>query len=179
MSIDDRIKGYAAGVYEIAKAEGELDKVKSELQQIARTFETSNELRDALSDPRLPADRKQSIIDDLLGSRASEATVGIVSFVTQMGNAGSLPAIVDGMVSLSAAAGSKDVAEIRTAIALDDDVVARLVAALERKTGKTLEANVIVDPDVLGGIIARVGDTVIDGSVQKKLIGMRQAMAGR
>jgi len=179
MSIDDRIKGYAAGIYEIAKAEGEFDKVKGELQQIARTFETSNELRDTLSDPRLGADRKQSIVDDLLGTRASEATVGIVSFITQMGNAGSLPAIVDAMVSMSAAAGSREVAEIRTAIALEDDVVARLVAALERKTGKSLEANVIVDPTVLGGIVARVGDTVIDGSVSTKLSGMRQAMAGR
>ena len=179
MSSDDRIKGYAAGIFEIAKAEGELDKVKSELLTVARTFETSNELRDALSDPRLPADRKQSIVDDLLGARASQLTVGIVGFIVGTGKATSLPAIVDALADTSAAASNREVAEIRTAVDLDDATVARITAALEKATGKQLESNVIVDPSVVGGILARVGDTVIDGSIQKRLAGLRQAMKAR
>ncbi len=173
---DDRIKGFAAGLFEIARAEGKLDAVKTELLAVARTFESSQELRDALSDQRLPADRKQAIIDDLLGTRASSLTVSMVGFITSAGHASALPAVVDALAQVAAEASNKDVAEIRTAIELDDATVARIVAGLEKATGKDLEAKVIVDPQVLGGIVARVGDTVIDGSVQHRLQGLRQAM---
>lgn len=178
-SDDDRIKGYAAGIFEIAKAEGEVDKVRSELLVIARAFETSAELRDALSDARLPVDRKQAIVDDLLGSRASQLTVGLVSFIVASGKATALPAIVDALAAATAAASNREVAEIRTAIELDEDTIAKLTTALERTTGKQLEPKVVVDPSVIGGIVARVGDTVIDGSVQRRLSSLRQALKAR
>lgn len=174
--MDERVKGYAAGIFEIARAEGQLDHVQRELLQIARTFRTSDELRDTLSDPRLPADRKQAVIDELLGSRASDLTVSIVGFVVGLGRASALPAIVDELAETAAAAVNREVAEIRTAIDLEDATVERLVAALARKTGKQLEPKVIVDPSVKGGIVARVGDTVIDGSVQKRLMGLRETL---
>lgn len=173
---DARVDGFAAGLYEIAKAEGKLETVKNELLSIARTLESSQELRDALSNPALPTDRKQGIIDDLLGSRASALTVGMVGFITSSGMASSLPRIADALAEVAASASKRDVAEIRTAIDLDAETVAKIVAGLEKATGKSLEAKVVVDPDVMGGIIARVGDTVIDGSVQHRLAGLRQAL---
>lgn len=176
---DARVDGFAAGLFEIAKADGKLEAVKTELLSIARTFESSQELRDALSNPALPADRKQGIIDDLLGSRASALTVGMVGFITASGLATSLPRIADAMAEVAASATQRDVAEIRTAIDLDAETVAKIVAGLEKATGKSLEAKVVVDPDVMGGIIARVGDTVIDGSVQHRLAGLRQALKTR
>lgn len=176
---DPRVDGFAAGLYEIAKAEGKLETVKAELLAIARTLESSQELRDALSDPALPADRKQGIIDDLLGSRASSLTVGMVGFIAASGHVTSLPRIADSLAEVAAAASKRDVAEIRTAIDLDAETVARIVAGLEKATGKSLEAKVVIDPDVLGGIVARVGDTVIDGSVQHRLAGLRQALKTR
>jgi F-type H+-transporting ATPase subunit delta len=179
MALDDQISGYAAGIFEIAKAEGAEDRVRTELQQIARTFESSNELRETLSDPRLPSDRKQSILDDLLGSRASELSVGIVGLVVGLGMATSLPAIADALSDEAAAAQNREVAEIRTAVDLGDETVARLVAALEKVTGKELAPNVVVDASVMGGIVARVGDQIIDGSIQKRLTGMRQALTAR
>lgn len=174
--MDERVTGYAAGIFEIARAEGQLDQVQRELLQIARTFRTSDELRETLSDPRLPAARKQAVIDELLGSRASDLTVSIVGFVVGLGRASALPAIVDELAETAAAAVNREVAEIRSAIDLDDATVDRLVAALARKTGKQLEPKVIVDPSVKGGIVARVGDTVIDGSVQKRLLGLRETL---
>ena len=177
--MEDRVKGYAAGFFEIARAEGELERVQSELLQIVGAFRTSDELRDSLSNPQLPADRKKSIVDGLLKSRASELTVAFVNFVVGMGRASSLPDIVDEVAETAAAAVSREVAEIRTAVDLDAATVERIVAALARKTGKQLEPKVIVDPSVIGGIVARVGDTVIDGSVQKRLSGLREALKAR
>ena len=175
----DRVKGYAAGLFEIARAEGQLERVQSELLQVVAAFRSSDELRDSLSNPQLPADRKKAIVDELLRSRASELTVAFVNFVVGMGRASSLPDIVDELAETAAAAVSREVAEIRTAVDLDAATVERIIAALARKTGKQLEPKVIVDPSVVGGIVARVGDTVIDGSVQKRLSGLREALKAR
>ena len=176
MSSDDRTLQYANGIFEIAKGEGELDRVRTELLEIGRAFSSSNELRDALSNPQLPNDRKDAIITDVLGARASDLTRNLVSFIVGMGRASSLPAVADALADTVAEASNKEVAEIRTAIELDDETISRLITALERKTGKSLEAKVVVDPAVLGGVIAQVGDSVIDGSVRKRLSSLRQAL---
>ena len=179
MPAEDRIQGYASAIFEIARGEGELERVESELFQIARTFETSAELRDALTDPRLPQDRKQGIVDDLLGARADELTVSLVGFIVNLGHASDLPEIVDGFIARAASERQRSVAEVRSAIALDDETVARLETALAKATGKQVEVKVVVDPTVLGGIVARVGDTVIDGSVRSRLDTMRDTLQSR
>ena len=175
----DRVTGYAAGIFEIARAEDQLERVQNELLQIARAFRSSDELRDSLSNPQLPADRKSAIVSGLLESRASELTIAFVNFLVGLGRASALPDIVDELAETAAAAVNREVAEIRTAVDLDPATVERLVAALARQTGKRLEPKVIVDPSVIGGIVARVGDTVIDGSVQKRLSGLREALKAR
>lgn len=172
----DRIKGYAAGLFEIARAEGELERVQDELFHIARTVESSTELRDALADPRVPHDRKQGIVDDLLGRRASDTTTRLVSFVVAQGRSSELPEIADELVARAAAERDQAVAEVRSAIPLDDETVARLAHSLGRATGKRVDVRVVVDPSVLGGVVARVGDTVIDGSVRRRLDSLRQTL---
>lgn len=175
---DDRINGYGSALLELATAEGELEKVERELFTIAQTFATSNELRDALTNTQIGRERKQGIIDDLIGSRASDLTVEAVSLIVNLGHASDLPAIVDAFVSKAAASRAKAVAEIRSAIPLEQKTLDRLTAALSRISGKELEVKVIVDPDVVGGIVARIGDTVIDGTVARKLESLRQALGG-
>jgi F-type H+-transporting ATPase subunit delta len=170
------LDGYGAAIFEVAKAEGQLERLESELFTVARTFATSNELRDTLTNPQLPIERKQSIIDDLIGGRASPLTVGLVSFVVEVGHAADLPTIIDAFIARAAGSRSKAVAEIRSAVPLEPEVLERLSAALTRATGKDLELNVIVDPSVLGGIVARVGDVVIDGSVAHSLASLREAI---
>ena len=172
----DRIMGYAAGLFEIARAEGELDRVESELFQIARALDGSEELRNALTDHALPTDRKKSIIHDLLGGRASNLTVAAVDFLVATGNGRELPRIADGLAQAAAASRSREVAEVRSAVELDEGTIRRLEGSLGRATGKQVEVKVVVDPSVVGGIVARVGDTVIDGSVRSRLDSLRQAL---
>ena len=179
MAAEDRIQGYAAAIFEIARGEGDLERVESELFQIARTFETSADLREALTDPRLPQDRKQGIVDDLLGTRAAELTVSLVGFIVGLGHASELPEIVDGFVAKAAADRQRAVAEVRSAVELDAETISRLESALGKATGKQVEVKVVVDPAVLGGIVARVGDTVIDGSVRSRLDTLRDTLQSR
>ena len=67
-------------------------------------------------------------------------------------------------------------AEVRSAIPLTDDQKSRLADALGQATGKQVEVKVIVDPSIKGGLVAQVGDTVIDGSVRRRLEQLRIAL---
>ncbi len=177
MSVDDRIKGYAAGILEIARSEGQLERVESELFQVGKAIESSSELYDALADPRIPAEKKQTIVADLIGGRASDLTVSIASFVVSAGRGQELGAIADALAAGAASSRNREVATVRSAIALDDETISRLAAALGKATGKEVDVKVVVDPSVVGGIVATVGDTVIDGSVRTKLDSLRAALA--
>ena len=173
MAKQDQIEGYAAAILEFAKAEGQLETIGDELFSIARIFESSSELRDSLSDPRLPIERKQGIISDLLETRASALTVNLINFIVGAGKARELPAIADRLVQRASEARDAVVAEVRSAVELDSATVSKLEAKLGEATGKKVEAKVVVDPEILGGIVARVGDVVIDGSVRGRLRDLR------
>lgn len=175
----DRIDGYAAALYELAIAEEESAKVEQEFFSVARSLNSHPKLREALTDPRLPFDRKQAIIDDLVGGRASQVTVNLVSLVVSQGRAGDLPAIADRLAARGAASKGKEVAEVRSAIPLDEATLLRLADALARTAGRPVEVKAIVDPSVVGGIVAQVGDTVIDGSVRRRLQSLRETLKTR
>ena len=172
----DRIDGYANALFEVAQVEGSLDAVENELFQLARALETNDELRTTLTDEAIPVARRQTIVEELLGNRASPVTVSLVSFVVGSGRGRQLPQIVDRLVARAAEAKSKTVAEVRTAVPLTDDQRSRLADALGKATGKSVEVKAIVDPSVLGGVIAQVGDTVIDGSIRHRLEQLRESI---
>lgn len=176
MAATDRIDAYAAALFEVAKAEGSLATVEEELFRVARTLEGSDELRATLTDQAVPVERRQGIVEDLLGSRAAPVTTALVSFVVGSGRSKDLPAIIDRLVERAAEERSQAVAEVRSAIPLDDDQKDRLGAALGKATGKNISVKVIVDPSILGGIVAQVGDTVIDGSIRTRLNQLREAL---
>jgi F-type H+-transporting ATPase subunit delta len=173
---DDRTLAYSDALFEVARAEGTLGDVEEELFRFSLALEGSDELREALTDAHIPAARRQQIIEDLLGSEALPVTTALVSMVVGTGRARDLPAIIRQLVERSAAEANKAVAEVRSAIDLTADQRERLAQALNAATGKQVEIKVIVDPSVLGGIVAQVGDTVIDGSVRSRLEQLRQAL---
>ena len=165
----DRINGYAEALIAVAKAEGNLDEVEDELFRFGQNLSGSDELRQALTDESVPVARRQAVVEDLLGAKASPVTTQLVSFVVSTGRGRDLPAIIDKLVEQAAAEKDRTVAEVRSAVPLTDDQTHRLEAALANATGKQVVVKVIVDPSVLGGLVATVGDQVIDGSVRSRL----------
>jgi F-type H+-transporting ATPase subunit delta len=172
----DRIDGYAQGIFEIAKSEGSLETVENELFQFSQLFQGNEQLREKLTDQSLPVEKRQAIVEDLLGQKASPLTVNLISFLVGAGRARELPEIVDRLVQRAAAERKRSVAEVRTALPLDDEQRRRLTEALQRATGKQIELKVIVDPSVIGGVVARVGDTVIDGTIRRRLEQLRESL---
>jgi F-type H+-transporting ATPase subunit delta len=173
---EDRTLAYAEALFGVARAEGTLGDVEDELFRFSQTLQGNDELRNALTDAAIPAARRQQIVEDLLGGKASPTTVALVSMVVGTGRARELPAIIQRLVEMSAAEANKEIAEVRTAVPLTDDQRDRLAKALEDATGKQVEIKVVVDPSVMGGIVAQVGDTVIDGSVRRRLDQLKNAL---
>jgi F-type H+-transporting ATPase subunit delta len=171
----DRTPAYAGALFSVARAEGTLGEVEDELFRFAQTLEGSDELREALCDPDIPVARRQQIVEDLLEGKATSTTVALISLVVGTGHAEELTAIVRELVKMSAAEVGKTVAEVRSAVELSDDQRERLAKALNAATGKQVSLQVIVDPSIVGGIIAQVDDTVIDGSVRSRLEQLRNA----
>lgn len=176
MTEQSRVDAYASALFEVAKAEGSLETVESELFTVARTLESSDELRSNLTDARVPAEGRQAVVEKLLSDKAHPTTTALVSFIIGSGRARDLPAIVDKLVEQSTSERGQEVAEVRSAMPLDDDQRTRLAEALGKATGKKVSVKVIVDPAVLGGLVARVGDTVIDGSVRHRLTQLKAAL---
>ena len=173
---DDRTTAYAEALFAVARAEGPLAEIEDELFRVAQVVRGNDELRDKLADPHIPVATRQQIVVDLLGGKAQPATTNLVSLVVGNGRVRDLPAIVDALVSKVAQEANKEVAEVRSAIPLTDDQRSRLADALGKATGKQVEVKVIVDPSIKGGVIAQVGDTVIDGSIRRRLDQLKNAL---
>src|SRR5947208_102279 len=107
----DRIDGYAQGIFDIARAEGALESVENELFQFSQLFQDNEQLREKLTDQSLPVEKRQAIVEDLLGQKASMLTVNLISFLVGTGRARELPEIVDRLVQRAAADRQREVAE--------------------------------------------------------------------
>ncbi len=172
---DNRIDGYAEAVLAVATAEGQSEIVEDELFRFAAALRSNDELVGTLSDPQLPIERRQKIVEDLLSGKASTVTNAAVSMIVVAGRGGDLPEIIDAVVERCSASRNRAVARVRSAVELTDDQKSRLAAAIKSSTGTEVDVRVIIDPSVLGGLVTEIGDDVIDGSVRHRLNQLRES----
>ena len=112
----------------------------------------------------------------MLGERANPVTVSLLGFVIDAGRARELPKIVEELAAMASAEREHALAEVRSAVELTAEQRERLAAALSSATGRTVDVKVVVDPSVIGGVVARVGDEVFDGSIANRLEDAKQAL---
>ena len=175
--MSDVTEGYADALFGLAVAEGQLERVETELYALARAVEGSSELADALSDPRVPSDRLETLISELLSDRASPVTGEAVGLLVRMGRLGDLVGIADRLAEKAALSRGRQIAEVRSAVPLGSETVERLEGVLSDVVGNAVEVRVVIDPDVLGGLVARVGDLVVDGTVRSRMDQVRTLLA--
>lgn len=171
----ERAELYADAFYAVVLAEGNANEIQDELFRFSQAIEGNDALRDALNDPHIPAARRQQIVEDLLGAQAFPATVALVSLVVAAGRARDLHAIVGHLLDKTASLTSSVIAEVRSAVDLNQDQKDRLAAAIKRSTGQDVDIVVIIDPTVLGGVVTQIGDTVIDGTVRHRLAQLKES----
>lgn len=173
---EDRIGGYATAVVAVAEAEGALANVEDELFAFAKAVDANATLREAVTNRALPVENRIELVRDVLGDRVHPTTMSIVSFLIEADRARDLSKIADRVAAIAAEERAREVAEVRSAVPLSDAQRERLTQALSRATGKQVEVKVVVDPTVMGGVVARVGDEVFDGSVASRLEDAKQAL---
>jgi len=162
----------------VAERSGSLDDVEDQLFRFGRILEGEPRLRLALEDQTAPADRKAALLDRLIGDRVDPTARQLLDQAVRAPRGRSLESAVAQLVELAAARRERYVAYVTAPAALTDQQERRLTAALARIYGRQVSLQVAVDPQLLGGLVVRVNDEVIDGSVLSRLTALRQRMAG-
>jgi F-type H+-transporting ATPase subunit delta len=170
---DSQIDGYAGALFEVARAEGVVERVRDELFRFSRAVDGAPELRSALTDPASSAESKASVTDTLLEGRAHPVTIQLLNLLVGAGKARELTRIIDAFAARATEAGEAAIAEVRVAEPISAEQRARLAEVLTKSKGRPIDVKVIVDPSVLGGVVTTIGDEVYDGSVRRRLETLR------
>jgi F-type H+-transporting ATPase subunit delta len=161
-----------------AEQQGRLDSVEDELFRFERVVAGNPELRDALTNRQGDTARKAQLVSQLLEGKASAETVRLARQSVLQPRGRRLDRTLEHYLALAAKRREQLTAVVTAATELDQTQRDRLAAALERIYGKPVLLQVVVEPDVLGGIRVQVGDEVVDGTVLRRLDEARRHLAG-
>lgn len=166
---------YAQAIFDIAHRQNTIDRTLDDVREIARLF-AHRKLAYLLREPKIPAQRKETAIRQALASRVLPTSLNLALLVVQRELVDAMPNIASELEQLVLEYKNQAKAEVTTAKQMDDAQLAEVKQALERRTGKTILISTKVQPDILGGVVARVGDQVIDGSIRTRLSMLRQQL---
>jgi F-type H+-transporting ATPase subunit delta len=161
-----------------AEARGELEGVEDELFRFGRIVGGDPQLSRILSDDAAPAEGRASLLDRLLSGRVSPVTEQLVRNSLTARHVGNAEVRVERLSEAASARRGRSVAHVTTAVPLTASQEQRLRDVLGRIYGRTIGLQVTVDPEVLGGLVVRVGDEVIDGSIANRLEVAGRRLAG-
>ena len=180
----DAVNSLAAqATFQEAEAAGTLDEVEDQLFRFARTVEREPALRAALADPQLPTERKGQLVEALLQGKAEPTAVRIIrAAALSPHRRRPIERVLDGYAELSAEIRQRIVARVTFAREPQDGQLERLAAALGRAYGRAygreMGLQVEIDPTVLGGVVVRVNDEVLDASIARRLERVRRELGG-
>jgi F-type H+-transporting ATPase subunit delta len=158
--------------------EGHLDDLEDELFRFGRILDAEPELQTALGDRSASAERRQELLDTLVADRVRPATRRLLDRAVGAPRGRSLERTIEDLCDQAAARRDRSVARVRSAVPLSDDEQERLIAALARIYRRDVVLQIDVDPSVLGGLLVRVGDDVIDGTILHRIDEVRRDLTG-
>jgi F-type H+-transporting ATPase subunit delta len=168
------------GVIAVVKAAdhaGQADALEDELFGFERLVTENPELRDALSDPARSTEQKRELLRGLLEGKVTPATIRLAE-QSVAGTHRTVVAAIEEYQKVAANHRNRLVATVRVAREMGDADRQRLTGALASQYGRPVHLNVVVDPDVIGGVKVEIGDDVIDGTVASRLDDARRRLAG-
>jgi F-type H+-transporting ATPase subunit delta len=167
---------YAEAVFELGSEPDTLDSWLADVRLIADYF-ANHQLAFILNEPNVRFERKEAIVRDLLGGKVKQEGLGLALSLVESGAVSLAPRVRDEFERLYNDRRGQAVAYITSAAPLDDAMRASLTSQVQSLTGKRILLREKVDPGLLGGVIVRVGDTLIDGSVRRRLELLRRRIA--
>ena len=166
---------YAGAIFDIGMKQNTLDRTLEDVQEIAKLF-SIRKLAYLLREPNIPAERKETAIRQGLASKVLPTSLNLALLVVQRELVDVMPNIARELNQLVLNHKNEAKAEVTTATQLDETTKSQVQRALERMTGKKIMLETRVQPNILGGVVARVGDQVIDGSIERRLKVLQQQL---
>lgn len=167
------VQRYAQAIFEESIREPQ---VHADMELIANTMADSRDLLLLLKSPIVPRARKSSVLEQLFGRHIDALTMRFVRLLINRRREALLPAITQRFSELSDEAAGRTRVDAQVAVSLSKDVENKLTKVLEDKLHRLVQLSVSENPDLLGGIVLRIGDTVYDGSVHHQLSLLRSRM---
>ncbi|MCL6521080.1 MAG: ATP synthase F1 subunit delta [Firmicutes bacterium] len=178
MALEAVARRYAEALFVLARERNQVGGVREELERLAARAGGDPRWRWVLESPVLPGSARESALDQLLGEEASPLVRRFLHVVVRKGRGSLLPAMAREYGRMADEAEGIREAEVTTAMALDEASREVLLRRLESWAGERVRLRERVDPAILGGLIVRVGDRRMDGSVRTRLEAMRRHLAG-
>jgi len=177
--MDSTARRYAQALYQEAAAQGVTDTVDADVQILGETMDGSRELKRFFESPIISREKKEAVLGRLFDGRISELTTRFVELLVSKQREALVPAVVAAYRALRDEREGVVEAEVRTAQPLSSDEADRLKAGLEARVGKSIRMHIKMQPDLIGGLVVRVGDTVYDRSVRHQLDTLREQLDER
>lgn len=171
-------KRYAQAVFRIAQENDNLDEWADDLNVLAEIV-GNEDATTLLNAPQIPQARKIEIVDQLLSNSVGPLAKNLLGLLATRGVTNVAPSVSEEYENLLNSLRGVERAEVTTAVELDDEQRDTVASILESIVGKKIQVSTYVEPDIIGGLIARVNDRVIDGSIRARLRNMHQGLVGQ
>jgi F-type H+-transporting ATPase subunit delta len=165
-----------AAAFGVAEKDGSLDRVEDELFRFGRILDREPELSRLLSDQSEPADKRIQLLHDVLGEKVAPVTATLLGQAVRTPRSRNLDVAAEQLSELAAGRRDRYVAHVRTPVRLTAEQEQRLTDSLTRVYGRPISVQAELDPDLLGGLVVRVGGELIDGSVAGRLAAARRTL---
>jgi F-type H+-transporting ATPase subunit delta len=172
---DTGARRYAEAAFEVATRDDTVEKWRNELDLAAELVGDERAL-DVLANPAIPGERRAEALEEMLGDRVSRPVRNLIQLLLRRGRIDDLSRVAAEFRRLDDKRQGITHATATSASELTQDEVRALTARLEETTGGRIALDVEVDPSLLGGLIVRVGDRLIDGSVRGRLERLRNQL---
>jgi F-type H+-transporting ATPase subunit delta len=166
---------YAEALYEAAVDSRVVPEIAAQVSEFRDGVEASSELRDVLYNPEFDTRVKKDVVAKLTEG-AHELFANFVQILLDRGRIEDLSAIADEFAARVAAAEGRLRVSVRTAVPLPADLRDRLVAQISERTGRSVDIDTVVDPEIVGGLVIETDGSVVDASVRQRLADLRQGM---
>ncbi|MBN1626797.1 MAG: ATP synthase F1 subunit delta [Deltaproteobacteria bacterium] len=167
---------YARALFTLGKEYGAYLEYGRELDEFVKHYKQNNDFRYVISSPLFAMNDRKKILNAVLDKAGfSSMTRNFFNVLLDKNRMGSIESIIDCYSRLADEASNIVRAQIITAIPLEEETLDRVVSTFEGLISKSVRAEVIEDPDIIGGIIVRIGDTYWDGSIKAQIEGFRES----
>ena len=167
---------YAQAAFQIALENDELDTWSDDLMYLANALE-NEEFSEFLNAPQVSITQKAEVIKNTLGDTVARLAINLLSLLASRNLAHTMPGVVEQYQRMLDAQQGIEQATVVSAVPLNDDQRQNISEMLKSIVDKDIRLTSRVEPEIVGGIIARVGDHVIDGSTKTKLNQLRRELA--